>query len=156
MVRPTALLSHSRCLWAKLSSLAVAMLRNLALVNVQKIPLFTCSRRLLADMSFPPGACVTVFTPKLKRQGVESVYLLKSFSQAPLSLYRAWFLHNGGLQFAWQTHSSTWLGGPRQPTMAFIYNWKAPPSGAEEPRSALYLSHSHPHRSQHGVKPQRI
>lgn len=49
---------------AKLSSLAVAKLRNLALVNVQKIPLFTCSRRLLADMSFPPGTCVTVFTPK--------------------------------------------------------------------------------------------
>lgn len=65
----------SRCLRAKLPS----MLTHSALGNVQKMPLFTCSRRLLADMPFHPGACVSVSTPNKSARGAESVDLKADF-----------------------------------------------------------------------------
>lgn len=102
----------SRCLGAKLFPLAaVAMLTNMARVNVQQIPLFTCSRRLLADMSSHPGnlrKCIYVWIKAAGcRFGLTIVEFQPSSPTSLLSLVTTQWRATLCL-----TESSTWLGGP--------------------------------------------
>ena len=90
--------------------LAAAMLRDVALVNVQKTPLFTCWRRLLADMSFPPRRLYNSIYSEIKAAGRRNGVAIEEFQpSAPLSAQSL-------VSTQWRaavclTHSSTWLGG---------------------------------------------